>query len=211
MATYAELKTRIVTEMVRSDLETTLATQLATHIARACEYFADERFWFNAAIATVNTTAGVQSVNVPASMRRVDRVSIPAYDTNLAEVILTALDDEDTQAIPSEYAYYNNQLYFTPIPDAVYSLRLVGLAQIDAPVNDNDQNVWTTEAQDLIVARAKMTLYRDQFRDPEGAQMALGATQEALDRLKRETARRLETPLRPVGWGTSGFNWKTGD
>jgi len=211
MATYAELKTRIVTEMVRSDLDDTLATQLATHIARACEYFSDERFWFNAIVTTTPTVSGTATVSVPATVRRVDRVSIPALGTDLREVALSALDDGDTQAMPSEYAYSGDSLQFYPIPDQAYTLRLVGIAQINAPSDDTDENAWTDEAQDLIVARTKMTLFRDQFRDPEGAQMAMGAVQEALARLKRETARRLETPLRANGYGFGRFNWRTGD
>ena len=211
MATYAKMKTRIVTEMVRSDLEDTLATQLTTHIARACEYFSDERFWFNAIVTTASTTASQQTVDVPATVRRVDRVSIPAYSTNLEEYTLAAIDDNDVESLPSRYAYHNDAIYLWPIPDAAYTLRIVGLSQINAPVDDTDENAWTDEAQDLIVARVKMTLYRDQFRDPEGAQMAMGAVQEALARLSRETARRLETPLRPAPFAGTRFNITTGE
>ena len=46
---------------------------------------------------------------------------------------------------------------------------------VAAPAVDGDDNEWTDEAQDLIVNHAKMTLCRDQFRDPEGVQLAMGA------------------------------------
>lgn len=197
MATFADLKTRIRTEMVRTDLEDDLADTLALHITRACEYFADERFWFNAYVGTVSAVPGSQTLSVPATIRRVERVSIPALQVEVREVILSDFPDFIASAIPQVYAYDNDQLLFYPTPDMDYTLRITGTKQINAPVNDDDSNEWTNEAQDLIVARAKSTLYRDQFRDPEGVQMAMGATQEALDRLKRETARRLETPLRP--------------
>ena len=196
MATLADLKTRIIAEMVRDDLSDDLATQLLTHIQRACEFYADDKFWFNAAIASVDTVASTQTIDVPATMRRVDRVTIPAYDEELIEVTLQDLAFYPLESIPRGYAYYNDQLKLYPTPDAVYSLQLTGLAQVDAPALDADTSIWTNEAQDLIVARTKMTLYRAQFRDPEGTQLALAEVQDVYNKLKRETARRLETKLR---------------
>lgn len=196
MATLGEMKTRIIAEMVRDDLSDDLAAQLLIHIQRACEYYADEKFWFNSIIASAVTVAGTATVSVPASMRRVDKVSIPAYYTDLIEVTLIDLDTDTTQSIPRGYAYYNDSLKFYPIPDAVYTLSLIGLAQVAAPALDADESIWTDEAQDLIVARTKMTLYRGQFRDPEGTQLAIAETQEVFSKLKRETAKRLETKLR---------------
>lgn len=197
MATLGDLKTRIKTEMVRTDLDDELASTLALHIQRACEFFADERFWFNAYIGSLSTIPGSRTVDVPVSIRRVDRVSIPSLLVEVREVLLTEFPDFIASSIPQVYAYDNDALIMYPTPDQAYSLRLVGTKQIDAPVNDSDSNEWTNEAQDLIVARAKMTLYRDQFRDLEGVEIAKSATQEELTRLKRETARRLEIPLRP--------------
>ena len=92
------------------------------------------------------------------------------------------------------------------------TLQFIGLKQIDAPVDDGDATTpWTNQAYDLISCRARMTLYRDQFRDAEGMQMAAAATSEALSRLKEETARRQETPLRgPARYARRGFNIATG-
>lgn len=196
MTTLADLKTRIQSEMVRDDLADDLATQLLTHIQRACEFYADEKFWFNSLITTTPTVASTQTVDVPATMRRVDRVTIPAYDEELIEVTLGDLAFYSIESLPRGYAYYNDQLKLYPTPDAVYTLELTGLAQVDAPALDADSSIWTNEAQDLIVARTKMTLYRGQFRDPEGTQLALAEVQDVYNKLKRETARRLETRLR---------------
>ena len=85
MATLADLKTRIIAEMVRDDLADDLAAQLLIHIQRACEYYADELFWFNSLVASVNTVASTATVNIPVTFRRVDQVVIPAYYTELKE------------------------------------------------------------------------------------------------------------------------------
>lgn len=200
MPTLADIKTRIATEMVRDDLLDDLAAQLLIHIQRACEFYSDERFWFNAIIDnTAATVAATDTVAVPSTVRRVDRVTIPASYQELREVQLDDIDplSGSMSSIPYAYAYLNDTLKLYPIPDAVYALRITGLKQIDAPAVDADTSVWTNQAQDLIVGRAKYTLYRGQFRDEGGASLALAETTEALARLKRETARRLETPLRP--------------
>jgi len=197
MATLADLKTRIIAEMVRDDLSDDLASQLLIHIQRACEFYADEKFWFNSLVTTVATVASTQTVDVPATMRRVDRVTVPAYGTELIEVTLQDLDFGTEESLPRGYAYYNDALKLYPTPDAVYTLQLTGIAQVAAPALDADDSIWTDEAQDLIVARTKMTLYRGQFRDPEGTQLAIAEVQEVFNKLKRETARRLETKLRP--------------
>lgn len=210
MATYAELKTRIIAEMVRDDLSDDLADQLTTHIARACEYYANQRFWFNDIVTTVNTVASTATVAIPSTVRRIDRLTIPANYTELIESTLPDLDDVDHPATarPERYAYYNDYVRLYPVPDGVYTLRIYGIAQIAAPTSSSDTNVWTTEAQDLIVAHTKMTLSRDQFRDPDGTQLFMGAVQDALRRLQRETAQRQRTSLRAKAdapWSTARF------
>lgn len=196
MATLADLKTRIITEMVRDELSDDLAAQMLVHIQKACRYYQNEKFWFNSIITSAVTVPSTATVSVPASMLRVDRVTIPAYYTELLEVTLGDLEYDTIESIPRGYAYYNDALKLYPIPDAVYTLELTGLAEVDAPAVDADTSIWTNDAGDLIVARTKMTLYRDQFRDPEGTQLAQADVQEVFAQLKRETARRLETRLR---------------
>jgi len=206
MATLAELKTRIQTEINRDDLADDLATVLQQHIAAACEYFADEKFWFNSIVTT--TPASAQSVNIPAAVRRIERLTIPAQYTELREVVLPEFErlDGGQTGLPNAYAYYNDQVRLWPAPDATYTLQFTGLAQVDAPTSDSDSNIWTTQAFDLIVSRVKMTLARDVFRDPDGVQLFAAATAELLRKLKRETARRLETPLRARPDGLVRYN-----
>lgn len=199
MATLGDIKARIITEMSRDDLSDDLAGQLSTHIMRAIEYYSDTQFWFNAGFASVSTAIGSATVAIPAGIRRVDRVLLPAQQVELIEKTYPLIVNAHSTAParPEFYAYYNDSLWLSPVPAAVYSLSVYGIAQIAQPAGDSGSTVWTNEAQDLIVNHTKMTLSRDQFRDPEGTQLAMGATQDALKRLRRETARRLSTNLRP--------------
>lgn len=198
MATLGELKTRISVEMDRDDLLDEFVQQLEDHIADAIEFFSDERFWFNAIVTTGTATASQIGMDVPSGIRRIDKVTIPNVYVQVRELTLPELEalQDGVTAQPRYYAYYNDQIRFWPVPDQNYTIEFTGLAQIDAPAADGDSNVWTTTAAALIVNRAKMTLARDIYRDPEGVQLYGSATSEALQRLKRETARRLVTPRR---------------
>ncbi len=216
MATLGDLKTRIATEMVRDDLldADQLAGQLALHIARAIDHYADEDLPFNAVVATAACTPSAVVMDMPATVRRIDRLTIPALTTELIEVTLAEIDglDNDRTGQPERYCCFNDQVRLWPIPDAAYLLRFAGLKRIDPPTDDADGTTpWTNAASDLIGARTRMTLYRDQFRDAEGVQMAMGAVQESLDRLKTQTARRLETTLRgPAFYARTPFSIITG-
>lgn len=198
MATLATLKTRIQTEMVRDDLATTYATELLTHIQAACEFYAHEGFWFNQIVTTATTTASQSTVNTPSTVRIIDKITIPAMGAELREVTLPDLDPVQTAqtGLPSWYSCYGDTIKLYPVPDAVYTLQITGIKAVAAPSSDSDDNIWTNEAKELICARTRMTLYRDLFRDPEGAQMAIGAVQDAYAKLRRETGKRNAVPLR---------------
>jgi len=200
MATLADLKTRIVAELMRDDLDSggDLESHMVSTIGRACEYYADRRFWFNAIVTTVDTVGGTATVAIPATVRRVDRVTIPAHNVELTEAILGEVDDIDsvTQGRPERYAYHNDSLRLFRVPDAIYTLRIYGVAQIAAPATGTDTSVWTNEAQDLICAHTKAALLRFPFRDPNGVALAIAEEQDALARLLRETGKRLKSNLR---------------
>jgi hypothetical protein len=203
MVTFATQKTRIADEMVRSDLAAGGAREglLEQHYQDAVAHYANDKFWFNSVLTTVNTVATVATVNIPATVRRVEKITIPALQRTLREVTMADIPKwEDVTGVPEVYAYFNDQLRFYPVPDAVYTLQLYGLAQIAAPSANADDNIWTNEAAPLIRAHTKATLYRGVYRDPEGTQLALAEEIDALDRLRRETARRLDMPLTARPW-----------
>lgn len=201
MATLADLKAIIIAEMNRDDLEADLADVLQQHIEDACEYYSDTKFWFNSVLTTATTTADVATVTIPSTVRIVERVTIPAYDTELRERTLAMLPETTTSAIPSHYAYYNDSLRFYPTPDATYTLNIYGVSKVAAPTLDADTSIWTNEASRLVRAHVRMTLYRDVFLDPDAAQMAMGAIGENLARLQRETGRRLSHRLATLPGG----------
>lgn len=198
MADLAALKLEIATELAKDNLESggDLEATLLKHIQDACEYFSDTKFWFNSIITTATTSAGVSTVAIPSTVRVIERLTIPAYGTELCETVLSRIDDGTEQGMPCTYAYYNDTMKISPIPDATYTLNIYGIAAVAAPTTGTDSSIWTNQASRLIRARTKQTLARGVFRDPEGATLFAAEVGEELTRLKRETARRLVTPLR---------------
>lgn len=198
MATLGELKARIALEMDREDLNDELSGVLAKHINEAIEFFTDERFYFSAIVTRANCTAREVTMDIPTSLKRIDKITLPEVYIELRELILPELEklQDGVFAQPRYYAYYNDQIRFWPVPDKAYVLEFTGVLSNAAPTSDTESNVWTTTCEALISNRTKMTLARDVFRDPQGVQLYGSATAEALQRLKRDTAKRLEAPRR---------------
>jgi hypothetical protein len=192
MATLGDLKARIADEILKRNL----TSQIAQHIARAIEHFADRRFWFNEARFTGDTTAGDAYVALPTELRRIDMLSITvggsAYE--LVSRDWTTIEDWQGMAAsgqPTDYALSGAQIRLYPTPTAIYPLALLGVADLPALSTDASSNAWTNEAADLIAARTRMTLFRDVLRDAEGVGLAKDAIQEAEQALDRKTTMRI--------------------
>ena len=195
MATYADLKTRIITETNRDDLADDLAITLTTHIAEAIDEYADVRFWFNQTIVTAETVADTSTIAVPVTIDTIDRIEGPYGDLDPVDLAEFQASSLITPGYPGGYTYVDGLIRFSPTPDAVYALTIYGVKTIAAPTIDADSNAWTNEAQGLIAAQTRFTLYRDVFRDRDGERDAAGAVQEQFAKLRRKTDRRIAKRL----------------
>ena len=209
MATLGDLKARIILETNRDELAEggEAAAALTTAIMRAIEHHSAETFWFSRDSAIVATKSGTRHVVRPYAVRLIDSVVLEGEP--LIKSSPRELERRKESGPPSHWAENGELILLWPIPDSVYALDVLGDGQLDAPQEDGDESVWTNEAYDLIAARVRFLLYRDTFRDPEGAQMAAQAEEEALGRLRRETRRRAVTPLRsdlPISACTFNIN-----
>lgn len=196
MATYLSLRNRIIAETNRDDLSDTLASQLLLHIAQAIEYYADRRFWFNEGIKPGVCVIGNEYANRPSGMRSIDRVTVAVGATayKLKPSPLTLIDELAIVASigqPTRYAELGDTIRLYPKPNVAYPLSFIGIVDLATLVADSDTNAWTVQGYDLITARAKATLYRNQFKDDAGAARAKEEETEARNRLNRETAERL--------------------
>lgn len=204
MATYLDLRTRIITETNRDDLVDTLAAQLVLHIQRAIEFYASRRFWFNEGTKAGVCVSGNEFAAKPAGMREIDRISVAigAVTRPLKERPLVWIDDMatvTTSGQPTDYAETGDTVRMWPKPNFAYPLNFIGTVDLTALAADGDSNAWTNQGYDLITARAKYTLFANQFYDAEKSASAKNEETEALTKLLGETARRFSTGVAAYG------------
>jgi hypothetical protein len=197
MTTFAVMKARIVSETVRDDLT---ATQLGAVVNDAIKQFEGQRFAFNEGRYRILTVAGTEyydlitptlltsagaAVGTGERLLELDDITcaVNSQPYRLCPRTQQRINEWQTttyQGQPADYTLYGQQLRIFPIPDAEYQLDLMGLARLSpAPLSaDSDTNAWMTEGEVLIRSHAKMLLYRDVLRDPDGASLAVEAVKD---------------------------------
>jgi hypothetical protein len=201
MATFADLKSEIATDLVRTDL----TTQIDQAVLDAVQYHASERFWFNETRDyTFSTVAGTSdytlaTVSGVTDFIKVDYVQATISSSNkfmLDQVTPDEMEDllsVTTSGQPTCWAYYNSTFRFYPVPDAVYTMRIAGHCVLSALSGASDSNAWTTHARNLIRATARKFVFARNIRNLPLAQVSEIDEGRELDRLRRETSRRSGT------------------
>lgn len=207
MATIAQLYTRIILDTNRDDMGSggELEQAKIDAVADAIATYASELFWFNRKTGTASTVASTATVALPSGMRIPLVVSY--NQSPLRQVGLEDIEHLTSTGTPTAWAENEGVIQLSPIPDAVYSLKVTGIAELGVPASTNE---WTTEAYKLILNEAKLTLYAGPLRDPEGAKLAMVMRDDALSALRRETRRRGRMGLVADLPGSAAFNINTG-
>jgi hypothetical protein len=205
VATLGELKTRVITEVNRDDLADDLATILQTYIERSIDFYSSSRFWFNEFHTTSTFAINEQYTDIPEGVREIDDVWIIVgsvrYRLMRQEMAdLEALYSVPLTGQPTDYAVFGTQIRLWPTPNIAYSGIWIGIRDVTPLVDDDSSNYWTIQGQDLIDARTRYLLYRDEFRDDFGTQQAGIAMDEAYRRLKGETNRRIGVGVTLASW-----------
>lgn len=189
MADLATLKSRIASEIHRSDL----TDSIAYAIADAVTHYQSKRFAFNQVRASLSTVAGTEFYSDLTDVAQIDAITATV---NGRKYVLDEMSFGEAEEInstttqqgqPTRWSWYTNQIRLYPIPDAVYSLTVSYTQAIDVPTADAGSNVWTAEAEALIRYAAEKYLYRDTMMDEAGARRAEAAEFEALRRLTKES------------------------
>lgn len=175
MGTYLDLKTRIADELIRSD--GSLDTQIALEIQSAIDHYKRQRFWFNEGASTASTVAGSSglSIAVPEDWIEFDEMTITDGNGIVDDLVkLTWRDfirdgylDTTVTSQPEYWAYFRDQFYLGPCPDAVYTLTLYYVKAFPDLSADGDENPWTNEAEALIRARARAAVEIRYLRDDQ--------------------------------------------
>lgn len=206
MATFGDIKTRIASELVRDDLAIGGENEGAVenHIRAAIRLYGKRNFWFIRTVSSSATTTASQNyITRPTTIERITRVSIPALGWDLDREDLECIEESDEPTAqtgqPVVYAEKGATLRLWPTPNDTFTVKIVGTSLLTELAEDTDTNAWTTYAEDLLVGHAKMSLCRSILRDPEGARLALGEAQDALNALNEQNIDRLGGPVK-AGW-----------
>jgi hypothetical protein len=198
MGTLGELKSRVASELVRTDQ----GANIAAAIVRAIDHYKGRRFWFNERSATATLDAGEEYLAAPLVLDGLFVVE-GAGAVRLCEIGQDEMEDlyasGGASQRPSLFARYGDRVRVYPAPDQAYLMRSHGVFEMVPALDaDGSANVWTTEAADLIAARAKLMVARDVIGSAERAAAAMGAEREALRELQRQGVKKLGTGrLRP--------------
>lgn len=192
MATLTQLYTRLILDLNRDDMAAggELEQAKIDAVADAISKYANELFWFNRSSGTIATVANTATVALPAGMRIpqiVTYLGMPVRKVDLADIEAAYNVTSIVTSIPSWWAEDGGLIHFYPTPNAVYSMAVYGIADLGVP---SPTNAWSTEALDLILNEAKVTLCRGPLRDADGLAFAKDGVNDALAYLRRETRKR---------------------
>ena len=202
-ATFSDLVTSIADEIDDTTAEYNAQIQTAVYAAiRYCErevyYFNETRDVTFPAVAGQDWYDGADNSQIPKLIRitaaYVERADGRRYEMRRAtpEELERLSDNSASRGEPYAYAYFGQKLRLYPIPDVTpYTIRLqLGPYRTATITSQSDSNVWTTEAFDMVKARAKYILYKDILKDAALAAEALNDYGDQHSALKSETSRR---------------------
>lgn len=197
MTTLGDLKSRIATDLTRSDL----TSQIASAVSDAIAHYEASRFWFNQSRSlTFSTVAGQMDytvsdladistligINAMFCIDGTQTIPMDWYEPGDFELLTTT-----TQGRPDLFTYTDSSIRLWPKPIKAYTMRLHCHYRLSDLSGDSDSNAWTTYAEQLIRCHAKLLLYANVLEDDQGAARMQGQVQAHKDKLDYETSRRL--------------------
>lgn len=216
MSTLGIMKTRIADELTRDDL----SSQIALAITSAIQQYEGERFTFNEKRYLLPTVAGTEyyaftsltqtdgsALGTGETLLEIDSMALSLNNdlyrlSERSQQWMDAHGAGSTRGQPYDYAVFSDRVRLYPIPGAVYSIIISGLARLPTLSADGDTSGWMTDGEALIRSEAKAILYRDVLHDKEGLEYAALAAGNAMASLKRKASAKVATG-RIAPWGNS--------
>lgn len=206
MSTYTLMQTELTAQIDPGG--TGLASVIQDHIKRAVKFYKRRAFRFNEGRLSLSTADGTETYSPPTSgnetLLTVDDLYIvfsnrnyPLYEKSFAELEEYKVTSAVYTGRPIYWAYHDELIYLYPIPDAVYTVYCHGILDLGDP-DTVANSAWFDEAYELIMSRARFTIYRDHLHDMELAQAAQAGYIEAEDRLRSDYVNAIgSTPVKP--------------
>lgn len=188
MATsFLDVQNNIENYLLRTDINTMV--QLA--INRAIQKYSKQRLWFTETSGVFNTIQGQwfydAALGIPDNIRQIDYLRITVnnvfyevYQRDIQYIIDANVNGNQGQ--PIDYAWYDEKIYFYPVPQQAYPITVFFQIVFDELVFPTDFNSWTNipEACEVIECEALRWLYDKVILDAEKAAEYKVAARDAL-------------------------------
>lgn len=203
MPTLGDMKADIADDI--DDTTQEYADQIGKAVLAAIRYCERETYYFNETRdVTFQTVSGQQwydsadNADIP-TLVHIERAyseeasgqrsELLRYRPNDLEILS---DNSAARGEPYGFTYFGQRIRLYPVPVSTqYTIRLqLSPYRIAALADNDDTNAWTTEAYDLIKARAKYILAKNTLLNAALAVESLNDYNDQSDALKRETSSR---------------------
>lgn len=145
--------------------------------------------------SSISTTIGEERVPIPSDfLQEVEQGQLYVYDSaeDDAWIELEKADDDTMRANPDlveatgkpeAYSLTNGYFRLLPVPDAVYTLKMMYYKQDTVPVAAGPENLWLKHAPDLMVAQTCIQMGQNLFLTDNRLALFRAQVQVASERL----------------------------
>lgn len=208
MSTFLDMQNNIEGYLLRTDIN----AQVKLAINRAIKKYSKARLWFTETTGTFATFQGQWTytvVDIPTDIRQIDYMRITVnsvyyevYQRDIQYIVDANVNNNQGQ--PIDYAWYDQSIWFYPIPQQTYLITLFYQKEFAVLAFPTDTNDWTTipEAEELIECEALYWLYKKVILDAEKADEYKVAARDALRVLNEvnESMTGINGDIKPTYW-----------
>ena len=191
----------------------------------AMRHYRYHHFWFNEGNVEWDTILGKQSYKpnsgadddyedntFPTDLLRPVQIYMQVSDRwhNLRGVTMDEIrwnvPTDSTDGYPDEWAWFAEQMWFAPVPNGAYTVRMDYVKDLGIPTYQYESGIWTfyanevdsellydaytnawvVHAEELIRARAKADLFTNYYKDDANTSRAYSLEQVALRELRKQ-------------------------
>lgn len=175
MATLQQIRENVSRKLQDPDNTSRSAATVDLEINRSVRYYQNYRYWFNEELITISLVAGQKTVpNIPTDLLSELYVNgLMLIDSQVKINLLKlapndfAQRDQDQTGRPYYYTYKDDTYLLLPVPQIAYDLELRYLKAPTLLVNDSDTNIFTVNAEDLIMLHTLKNIYSEDKQDIE--------------------------------------------
>jgi len=190
---FGSIRNDVLDELFKTG---SLTAQAENHIKKAIEHYKYDAFWFNEQISTAQTIAGQEYMALPDDYGddfnlsiTINTNSYPLKRRTFKEMEELYVSSQDYNGYPQDYCLFKRELRLGPIPAQAWKLTM---AYRRFPLDlsaSADTNIFTDNAENLILSRAASTVSGRILRDQKRAVEFKALEKEARQKLSGTTAR----------------------